>query len=198
MPDKPRIPSETAHAIIQNHVWSALEPLCTDLAIAGSLRRGKPTVGDIEIVCIPESGFLTAVYHLADRHAWADYGGQTRKGEKYMGLSIEGVKVEIFTATPENYGYILWLRTGPGEANTFVMSYLKRVDAPNRPHDGYWWSGDAQLITPDEDSIFHLLGIPFIEPSRRDKDTYYRLFSMENHQWGKGKTKPINEQLTLF
>ena len=40
--------------ILAEAALSALTPSCERISIAGSIRRRKPEVGDIEIVCIPK------------------------------------------------------------------------------------------------------------------------------------------------
>ena len=50
---KTRIPLNEAHAIAAE-IITVLAPHCRRIEIAGSIRRQRPEVGDIEIVGIPE------------------------------------------------------------------------------------------------------------------------------------------------
>lgn len=165
------------------------------IEIAGSLRRGTPTVGDIEIVALPEH----APTLLARLDKWVATGavkkaiysdGTTRWGEKYRGLIVEGMRVEVFLADADNWGYILWLRTGPGDANRYVMEQLQRLNAPYRPQGGYWHVVGAQrdaestaqpstrIRVPDERELFRLLGsAQVIAPGERSLQRYATVLS---------------------
>src|SRR5687768_9351027 len=47
-----RIPVAMAWKVAER-LRERLAPTCTQFEIAGSLRRQKPTVGDVDIVCVP-------------------------------------------------------------------------------------------------------------------------------------------------
>jgi hypothetical protein len=51
-PDKKRWPREDAENVAMD-LCERLEPVCVRVVIAGSVRRRKPTVGDVELVFIP-------------------------------------------------------------------------------------------------------------------------------------------------
>ena len=63
-----RVPLETAAKIAED-LASLLRPVCERVEIAGSIRRGCPTIGDIEIVVIPEieSGWADLFETIPDR-----------------------------------------------------------------------------------------------------------------------------------
>lgn len=50
-----RLPSREVVPLVKRFV-SLIEPYTTRLVVAGSLRRRLPTVGDVEVVCIPKIG----------------------------------------------------------------------------------------------------------------------------------------------
>lgn len=132
-----------------------LAPFCTRIAVAGSLRRGKPTVGDIEIVCAPDEqelptggrrGFLqikqNGVNWICDRlreekifeprlnlqgnpESWAD---------RHKRAWYKGAKLDIFIVLPDrSWGYTMLLRTGPGDANGVLVTR-----SGVRNHDGLY------------------------------------------------------------
>jgi DNA polymerase/3'-5' exonuclease PolX len=55
MSDKSRWPASIARSVA-NELIAELQPRCEQLCIAGSLRRRKPEVGDIEILYVPRMG----------------------------------------------------------------------------------------------------------------------------------------------
>ena len=93
-----------------------LSAYCERIEIAGSIRRRKPEVKDIEIVAIPKpydvglfaSGIATVV------SKW-----QKVKGElpcKYTQRILpEGIKLDLFFAEPGNWGLIYAIRTGSAD-----------------------------------------------------------------------------------
>lgn len=163
---------------------------CLSIEICGSVRRGKQVVGDIEIVAIPDP----------TRNLWARldslvvrghmeralYGERqsVRWGNSYRGVMYMGAKVEIFAADQNNIGYIRALRTGPGDANTLLMTHLARNRWNVRFSDGYGWHVSypvkfsdafervAKLRIDDEATFFRLVGLPVLMPGARDVDVY--------------------------
>jgi DNA polymerase/3'-5' exonuclease PolX len=178
---------------IAHDVVGMLNFSCERITIAGSLRRGRPLVGDVEIVAIPRyEGALNLLLNRLDhlvlagtvRKAW--YAGKDGKmnhrwGEKYRGIDYRGMKIEVFTADPDNWGYIEWLRTGPGDANKYVMSRVMYGDAPYRASDSDWWAGQRRIIVPDEVEMFRLLGMAYVEPANRTEETYRK--GMQSAKW---------------
>lgn len=154
-----------------------LADTCAEISVAGSVRRKRPTVADVEIVARPRDPrtFLARLDRLVlERtiHQARDKHGKPRWGDKYRALAYDGLKFDVFVADPHNYGYILWLRTGPGDANQYVMQQLVRHNAPLRAKEGYWTLHDRRLSTPAETDVFALLGMPYIEPDERDVSAY--------------------------
>lgn len=171
-------------------IVDALRPTAERVEIAGSLRRGSETVKDIEIVLLnptPDYYTLTDTWVAEGMAAKALYGksGSTRWGWKYRGLSYHDVRFELFTADSLNYGLIWWLRTGPADANHYVMVELKRKRAPFAFTDGYGWAGTRKLSLHSEAQLFALLGMPLIIPQDRNEQVYRQLMSDRWHEWGK-------------
>lgn len=160
------------------------------IEIAGSLRRGKPYVGDIELVLVP----TPATYRVTEELiTWKDidkarYKGATRWGNKLRALNFRGVTVELYLAEPESFGYILWLRTGPVEDNKALMRKLNKTSL--RAIDGAIWHAEdwqreqrgqevhwvsetrRRVVVPDELSWFRLLGVPYVLPVLRKEGVY--------------------------
>ena len=75
------------------------------------------------------------------------------------------VKLDLFLTTPENWGVIYLIRTGPAAYSTRLV---------NEHSTGHYFSG-GKLInphgravpTPDEQSVYAALGLPFVQPEER-------------------------------
>jgi len=188
-------------------IKQALEDLCDRIVIAGSMRRGKEDVGDVEIVALPHRApeLLARLDALvaAGVITKARYGaGATRWGVKYRGLMFEGLRIEVFLADQHNEGYILWLRTGPGDANQYVMQECIRQSAPYRAEGGYWRvKGDGdnpepeakRISVPDEKEMFRLLGMAWVAPAERTLAMYRQM--MRNVSWAQQVTFVPDEPL---
>lgn len=152
---------------IANRAKAELAPHCHRIEIAGSVRRRKAEVGDIEIVAIPkaydvglfESGIATIV------NQWPKVRGELpcRYTQRML---PDGIALDLFFATEKNWGTVLAVRTGSA-----VFSH--RILATGWVRRGY--HGDGGVLTRDgvevevreEADLFELIGIPWIDPSLR-------------------------------
>lgn len=152
-----------------------LQPACERIAIAGSLRRKKPEVGDIEIVAIPSpvlnlfgeaSGETYVDYCLAD---WGIH--LSKNGPKYkQWQSGDACQIDLFLATPDNWGLILMIRTGSADFSKRMMT--QRAWGGYLPDglkvsDGQVWQMGAHVSVPEEADLFALWKMDYIEPGER-------------------------------
>lgn len=161
--------------------------------IAGSIRREKPEVGDVEHVVIPamaggpsgvdlfgdpvKADAINMVLAEIDRlehdgtFARAVYSdGKNRWGEKLRGVMYKGFRHEVFLCTRENWGNILAIRTGPAEFSQRLLTNLQHRGY--RQHLGYVLAvggpTDGQVVPcPQEIDFLKLCGVPWIEPKDR-------------------------------
>lgn len=192
-----RIRREVAQRMIQSFI-QLFEDFADEVHAAGSFRRGKDTIGDVEVVIRAESAepVLIRADDLINQRVItkATYGttASHRWGDTYRGCLYQGVVFEIFLATKHNWGNTLWLRTGPGDGNQYVMQQLIKHRWPVRFKDGqlhhvqYHGDGDnyetvAALNVPDEFTFFTLIGMPYIVPSERDINRYRQYLGTTKH-----------------
>ena len=178
---------EQAQKIAQS-LKEDLKPFCHQIEIGGSIRRKKPEVKDIELICIPKFGDfptgqmslegdpITSFENLLFEHIAAnrDKYDIIKMGEKYAQIEVfdehatgvrQYIKVDVFTATLETWGYIFMLRTGPWDFSKWVVTELKQRGFT--PKDGAIWLGDEPIPTIDENVVFQHLLIDYIEPEDR-------------------------------
>lgn len=161
-----------------------LRELCERIEIGGSLRRKAPMVKDVEIVALPKhrAQFLARLdYWVATGKVTKAVYGETgnRYGDRYRGLVYAGIRFEFFIADADNWGYQFWLRTGPGDANEYVMTQLKYQKAPYRPAGGYFRECDehgeptgATIRVAGEADLFRLLAMDSLAPNERTLEAY--------------------------
>ena len=149
--------------------------------IAGSIRRQADFPADIEIVTIFDSQKLHEAKSWLNKlkiHSQSAINlAKGDIGNKYISrLTLKGIKLDIFVPTPDNYGWILLLRTGSQYFNKRIIEELKVKKIIS--NNGFLYYGyrdfnntpivTAKIITLSEKTVFDLLGIEFIEPRDRN------------------------------
>lgn len=188
-----RIP--LAHAIAHAEAFRALfDGTWREWVIAGSIRRRRQEIGDIEhavlpIVAEPERDLLgqiakpatTLVRRRIDEllasgtvtlHRYGEK--QTpRNGELYIGLDYRGRQHEIFMGRAENFGCVLSIRTGSAEFSKGLVTRLLRRGY--RQMDGclnrVGERGRLEVVPcPDEATMFAAAGLTLARwpPERRE------------------------------
>lgn len=153
---------------IAERVKAQLAPHCDRIEIAGSIRRQKPDVGDIEIVAIPKPYdvglFASGIAPIVDQ--WPKVRGVLPC--KYtQRLLPEGIALDLFFATPINWGLIYAIRTGSAD-------YSHHVLACGWVRNGYISSGGTltrfgvAVPVREEVDLFRLAGVQWTEPEERN------------------------------
>ncbi|MCF8272975.1 MAG: hypothetical protein K9I95_04005 [Flavobacteriaceae bacterium] len=145
-----------------------LAPHCERIEIAGSIRRKKPFVKDIEIVVIPkpydiglfESGIATVVKE------WPKVRGELPC--KYTQRILpEGIALDLFFADKENWGLIYAMRTGSADYSHQVLGNAW-VREGYRSVEGYLCSNGKRIAVPEEEDLFKLICVNYVEPEKRN------------------------------
>jgi DNA polymerase (family 10) len=185
-PEKPRWPLATAQEVAQEIV-SRLRPYCQKIEVAGSVRRCKKTVGDIEILYITK---------LEERRRdlidswWASVaeeelarmlrdgtltkrpfknGGSAWGLQNKFALHRTGIPVDFFRTTESAWCNYLVCRTGPGESNIRIAEAAKRMGYKWNPYGvGFTRISDGtQFLMETERDVFNFVGFPYQSPEMR-------------------------------
>lgn len=171
--------------VIAHRFKDDIEQLCQSITIAGSIRRKKAFVGDIEIVCVPKHGqaippgeMFQRKVNLVRNHIWHHNGGYgdtrlyfiKKGGPRYCQFLWFGMQIDCFMTTPEQYGRMLSLRTGPAEYSKKMAARWKELGY--KGHDGELVHIDGEEHRykpkfPTEKSFFDFLGWEYVEPESR-------------------------------
>lgn len=141
---------------IANDILKYLQPHCTIINIAGSIRREKPEVKDIEIVALPKYQivkdlFGNVIQHQRDTNFCyaATHIGKILKGKpdgKYMQIEVDvqtqTINLDLFMPTEEDYYRQLAIRTGSAD-------YAHKVIAMGWVKKG-WCGSDKGFVRQDE------------------------------------------------
>ena len=157
-----------------------LEPACEceRVVVVGSIRRRKPEVGDIELLCVPK--FINGVDQL-DRELGAlaiqrilalrrNKRGSTTYGpkNKLMVHVPSGIGVDIFSTTEECWPVALVVRTGGKATNIRIsMAAQERGYQFHAYGRGFTRADGSELICRSEADVFKAVGLAYREPWER-------------------------------
>lgn len=156
--EKKRVPLERAEAVALD-LAEHLRPMALELMIAGSVRRRRAEIGDIEFVVLPKDldCFLFYVEQL----------GFTQGGERKRWRTASGIKQELYIAhRPEELGAMLLTYTGDAQFNVALRSIAKRRGMLLNQY-GLWKGKTPVVQSPKEEPFFKALDVEWHDPEDR-------------------------------
>lgn len=151
---------ETARAI-ETHLGAF--PGTIHAAVAGSFRRRKESVGDLDCVMAVEDG-AGAIRHFLTfpRRAETVSAGITRATI----LLDDGLQVDLRVVAPESWGTTLAYFTG-SRAHTLALRHLAREKGWKLNEYGLF-AGERRLAGPTEAGLYAAFGMEWIPPELRE------------------------------
>ena len=150
---------QQAETIAKNFL-SEIKEFCERIEIAGSIRRKKPEVNDIDIVLIPKLR-----EHLVQKIR--KVSRVEVQGKKLMRAEYSGVQVDIYFATKETWGILLLVRTGSKEHNIKLCQHAINKGMKLSVSNGLM-NGNEVIASKTEEDIFQALGMDYTKPEDRD------------------------------
>lgn len=164
---------------IANKTIDFLRPNCERIEPAGSVRRCKPEVGDIEIVAIPKP--VTDMFgtplpleseHALERVEWGVIGTFQMGKHKYKKIQLyEGIQLDLFIVVPPaQWGTIFLIRTGPAEYSHRIVTPKHQgglMPSNLKERGGAIWKGSTLIETPEEEDVYKLIELPWLAPEMR-------------------------------
>lgn len=143
-------------------VQPLLDALGEGAMIAGSLRRGKDTVGDVDLV----------VPRQVAREEVEGFGEWMQGGERKIRLKLAGkLQVDIVMCEPDEFGACLMYLTGPYQYNIEMRAEAKALGF--KLNEKGLWRGDERVAGRTEREIFKALGLKYCTPpGRTDLKTF--------------------------
>jgi len=146
---------------IAEGIVGGLEQYCERIEVAGSVRRGKPTVRDIDLVVIPRD-------RDALDHRLMQLGKLKMAGLKIVRVRMEEITLDVYYATPETWATLLLIRTGSAENNIRLATLAKKKGWHlAAAGDGLFNEKGERIAGDSEESIFEALGLPYQAPEER-------------------------------
>lgn len=182
---------------IAERVQRELQEFCYKIEIAGSIRRGRSEVGDIDLVVLPAphtKGNFTNTELLKARCRMRCRVITDGRQNFICAMQLPDkseFQIDIFFAhngiddllapQPTNYGSLLLCRTGSKEHNIWLATRAKSMDMHWNPYQGLFaggmWELDGQesvykggqlIASETEEQIYESLGLKWISPALRE------------------------------
>jgi len=151
--------------VIASEVIRRLAPYCSRIEVAGSIRRKKSEVKDVDIVLIPSDPWnLEREVNSLARPFTPKLSGDKLKRFNYTG----GVQVDLYFPSEETWATLLLIRTGSKEFNRMLAT--RAIDRGLRlKADGQGVMRGSEVIANEsEEAILRVLGLPYLEPRDRE------------------------------
>jgi DNA polymerase (family 10) len=144
--------------------WLRAQPGVEQAEVAGSLRRWRPTIGDLDLV---------AASHLPEEvmKAFTSRPEVLRvlaQGENKASVELkDGLNIQLWVQPPEKFGTLLQFVTGSKDHNVRLRELVQKKS----------WSLSEQSITDvdgkerlyaNEEAVYAALGLPWITPELRE------------------------------
>jgi DNA polymerase (family 10) len=151
----------------------AIRPYCTKVEVAGSIRRQKDAVNDIDIVVEPKP------------HSWIKLLKEIRRkfdavtekqGAKLATLYVpfvskqgQGyVQVDLYRANKRTWGILLLIRTGSAKHNIYLASLAIRKGYRLAYSEGLVNEKGEVVASKTERDVFEALELDYIAPKDRE------------------------------
>jgi DNA polymerase/3'-5' exonuclease PolX len=181
-----RLPLERAREVATTAI-SLLATNCERIEVAGSIRRQRPEVGDVEIVCVPQlvngpfismferprkvSALEKRVTNLLRSGSLQAHPTRPANGERYKRLWIPSANVQldlfiVLPGGPAEWGPIFAIRTGPAAYSQACVTALRRKGWVCR--EGRVLDERGNVVPcPEEQDFFEACGVPYLRPEER-------------------------------
>jgi DNA polymerase (family 10) len=158
-------------------IRAELAPFCERLEIAGSIRRRRPFVNDIDFVALPKPGRAPALEERVMRNAKRIVSGGNQgiivvlQNDLQIDLWIaQPERRDLLETVPSNFGSLFMCRTGSKEHNIWLIEHAKKLGLTWNPYHGVFCPQTRLCIASEtEEEIFSALQLDFIPPEKRER-----------------------------
>lgn len=134
-----------------------------DIEIAGSYRRRKETIGDLDILVTCEDS-ISVMTHFVN---YFDIDEVLSKGDTRSSIILKsGIQVDLRVLPQKSYGAAMLYFTGSKAHNIVIRKLAKQKDW--KVNEYGLFSNDDFLAGETEKGIYNKLGLPYIEPELRE------------------------------
>jgi len=164
--------------LLANNILRILEPTCQKVTIAGSIRRQKPDVGDIEILAIPkyvggvdmlDAKIQTMIHFDMLGYRLNKLGSRVYGPKNKLLVHLpSGIGVDIFSTDFECWPVALVVRTGGKVTNQRIsMAAIKKGFRFHAYGRGFS-TPRGEIVCRSEREVFEAVNLPYLEPWQRE------------------------------
>lgn len=161
-----RISLGTAWPVAQD-LLQGLRANCSEIvdsAVAGSLRRMRSTIGDIDLLVASEApASVMRAFAGHPRVSEVMLSGPTKTSVRLH----NGLQVDLRVLEPGHWGTALQYFTGSQAHNVRVRELAQRQGLSLSEY-GFKREGGGEIACRDEEEVYQILGLPWIPPELRE------------------------------
>lgn len=162
---------------IMREVVTFLQPHITKYAFAGSVRRGRESIGDGDIIFIPknDSWFDSLLAHPAVK--------VLESGKKKASILVYGFQVDLLSTTKESWGAALQYFTGSKWHNISLRVYAKKLGFTVNEY-GVFNNSGMKIAGETERGVYRALGLKWWPPKYREGYAHFAHSERAQRQGG--------------
>lgn len=135
--------------------------------LAGSYRRGKSTIGDVDILAENDSLLGIGSQMVQDPNIEMVMSGpDIVRG--FVPTTYGKVEFDFLRVNAEEWATYLLYRTGPKKLNIVMRAEAKKKGWRLNEH-GLFDERNQQIVTASEKDVFDALGMEYLSPQEREK-----------------------------
>lgn len=159
-----RIPLGDAWPVAEEILAALREiPGMVKASAAGSLRRRRSTIGDLDLLVAADNAEpVMKAFAALPGVAEVSLSGPT----KTTVILQNGLQADLRVLPPERYGSLLQYFTGSKEHNVHLRGLAQNMHLSLSEYG--FKRGEEEILCPDEEDVYRTLGLPLIPPELRE------------------------------
>jgi DNA polymerase (family 10) len=150
---------------LAEEIVGALSPLAGRCVYAGSLRRSRETIGDVDILATADdSGPLMEAFAALPFVSEVIAQGETKTSIRTAG----GIQVDLRVVPPEAWGAALQYFTGSKAHNVRTRQIAVRAGLKLSEYGLFDVETGELIVSATEEEVYERLGLPWIPPPLRE------------------------------
>ena len=136
------------------------------ISAAGSMRRGKETIGDLDLLVTGPGAALALDRFVAHPRVHEVLGKGANKASVRYGL--EGLQVDLRALPHESYGAAMQYFTGSKEHNVNLRTRALKLGLTLNEYGLFRLEGNERIAGETEEDVYEKMGLDWIPPEIRE------------------------------
>ncbi len=148
---------------LAEYIIESLKNVCDKISYAGSLRRMKETVGDIDVLAVGDRRKVIDKFVSLTRVTEV-----LAKGDTKASILIGDRQIDLRVVDLEEWGSALQYFTGSKEHNVHLRELAKEKGLKINEYGVFRVSDNVRIAGDTEESVYSVLGLSYIPPELRE------------------------------